>query len=114
MHIPRSKFVELVLVPHGADVADQHIVEMLKPDDIVITGDIPLAAQVVDKSAVAIGTRGELFDDDSVHDRLASRDLMEQFRSAGVETSGPKPLNQKDIQEFANVLDRTLTKKLRR
>lgn len=113
MHVPRSEYVELVLVPHGADVADQRIIDMLRPEDIVITGDIPLAARVVEKNAVAIGTRGELYDDDTVHDRLASRDLMEQFRSAGVETSGPKPLNQKDVQEFANVLDRTLTQRLR-
>jgi uncharacterized protein YaiI (UPF0178 family) len=114
MHVPRSKYIELVLVPHGADIADQKIVEMLQPDDIVITGDIPLAARVVEKSAIAVGVRGELFDDDSVHDRLASRDLMEQFRSAGIETSGPRPLGQKDIQDFANVLDRTLTRRLKR
>jgi hypothetical protein len=114
MHVPTSDLIQLMTVPQGADVADHEIVEMMEPGDIVVTGDIPLAARVVEKSGIAIGTRGELFDDDSVHGRLASRNLMEQFRSAGVETSGPKPLNPKDVQAFANVLDRTLTRRLRR
>ena len=113
MRTPKSEFVSLLMVPHGADVADNKIVELVQPSDVVITGDIPLASRVVEKSAIAIGTRGELYDDDSVHERLASRDLMEQFRSAGVETSGPRPLSQKDVQAFANLLDRTLTKLLR-
>ena len=114
MRIPSSDLIRLITVPDGADVADNKIIEMLEPGDIVITGDIPLAARVVEKSGIAIGVRGELFDDSSVHDRLASRDLMEQFRSAGVDTCGPKPLTQKDIQTFANVLDRTLTRSLRK
>ncbi len=113
MRVPSSDFIRLITVPDGADVADNKIIEMLEPGDIVITGDIPLAARVVEKSGIAIGVRGELFDDSSVHDRLASRNLMEQFRSAGVDTSGPKPLAQKDIQTFANLLDRTLTRSLR-
>ena len=112
MYIPRSKFIELVTVPHGADIADHKIVELLGPNDIVVTGDIPLAARVVEKSGVAIGTRGELFDDKSVHERLASRDLMEQFRSSGIDTSGPRPFDRKDVQTFANTLDRTLTRRL--
>lgn len=110
IHIPKSNLIQLMTVSHGADVADNKIVELMEPNEVVITGDILLAARVVEKDGVAIGTRGELFDDDSVHDRLASRNLMEQFRSAGVDTSGPRPLSQKDIQEFANVLDRTLTR----
>lgn len=114
MRIPSSDLIRLITVPDGADVADNKIIEMLEPGDIVITGDIPLAARVVEKSGIAIGVRGELFDDSSVHDRLASRDLMEQFRSAGADTRGPKPLTQKDIQTFANVLDRTLTRSLRK
>ncbi|WP_442482199.1 YaiI/YqxD family protein [Aeoliella sp. SH292] len=113
MYVPRSKRIRLITVPEGADVADDRIVEMLAPGDVVITGDIPLAARVVDKSAIAIGVRGELLDENSVHDRLASRDLMEQFRSAGVDTRGPSPLTQKDIQAFANQLDRTLTRRLK-
>lgn len=114
MHVPSSKLIRLITVPDGADVADDKIIEMLAPGDVVITGDIPLAARTVEKSAIAIGVRGELFDDHSVHDRLASRDLMEQFRSAGVDTRGPKPLTQKDIQTFSNLLDRTLTRCLKK
>ncbi|MCH2130943.1 MAG: YaiI/YqxD family protein [Pirellulaceae bacterium] len=114
MQVPSSDLFRLITVPEGADVADDKIVEMLSPGDVVITGDIPLAARVVEKSAIAIGVRGELFDDHSVHDRLASRDLMEQFRSAGVDTRGPKPLTQKDIQTFSNLLDRTLTRCLKK
>jgi uncharacterized protein YaiI (UPF0178 family) len=110
MRVPSSDLIRLITVPDGADVADDKIIEMLQAGDVVITGDIPLAARVVDKSGVAIGVRGELFDDSSVHQRLASRDLMEQFRSAGVDTKGPKPLTQKNIQTFANLLDRTLTR----
>ncbi len=114
MHVPVSKLIRLITVPEGADVADDKIVEMLAPGDVVITGDIPLAARVVGKSAIAIGVRGELFDENSVHDRLASRDLMEQFRSAGVETRGPSQLTKKHLQTFANVLDRTLTRCLKK
>lgn len=113
MHVPKSAFIRLMMVPHGADIADNKIVELMQPGNVVITGDIPLAARVVEKEGIAIGTRGELYDDDSVHDRLASRNLMEQFRSAGVETSGPKPLSKKDVQTFANVLDRVLTRLLK-
>ena len=113
IRIPSSKLIRLIIVPEGADVADDRIVEMLAPGDMVITGDIPLAARVVGKSAIAIGVRGELFDENSVHDRLASRDLMEQFRSEGVDTRGPSPLTKKNIQTFANVLDRMLTRCLK-
>ena len=112
--IPPSDVIRRVTVRDGADVADNRIVEWMQPGDVVITGDIPLAARVVDGGGVAIGTRGELYDDASVHGRLAARNLMEQFRSAGMETSGPKPLSQKDVQTFANQLDRTLTRALKR
>jgi len=107
---PDSKLVSAITVRDGADVADNMIVEKMSADDIVVTGDIPLAARVVEKGGTAIGTRGELFDEGSIQSRLATRNLMEQFRAAGMETSGPKPMNQKDIQTFANQLDRLLTK----
>ncbi len=111
--IPQSEFIRRMTVRDGADVADDRIIELMQPGDIVITGDIPLAARVVDKRGIAIGTRGELFDDKSVHGRLAARNLMEQFRAAGMETAGPKPQSQKDVQTFANQLDRTLTRLLK-
>lgn len=113
IRIPTSDLIKIITVRHGADIADNMIVEMLKPGDIAITGDVPLAARVVEKGGLAIGTRGELYDEESVQSRLASRNLMEQFRSAGMETSGPKPLNQKDIQAFANQLDRIVTRILK-
>ena len=108
--IPQSEKIDLILVAGGADVADDLIANRMSAYDIVVTQDIPLAARVVKKSGVAIGPRGELFDDRSVHSRLATRNLMEQFRSAGQETRGPRPLNRKDIQSFANALDRTIVR----
>lgn len=110
---PESDLIEVITVPYGADIADNLIAERMQAGDIVITGDIPLAARVVEKGGMAIGTRGELYDEKNVHGRLASRNLMEQFRSAGVDTSGPKPFNAKDVQSFANQLDRILTKRLK-
>ncbi len=111
--IPPSEFIRRITVRDGADVADDRIIELMQAGDVVITGDIPLAARVVEKQGLALGTRGELFDDNSVHDRLAARNLMEQFRSAGLDTSGPNPLSQKDVQTFANQLDRALTRRLK-
>ena len=114
MHCPKSKWTRLKIVPHGADAADNWIVNTMSPGDLVITGDIPLAARVVEHEGIAIGTRGEIFDDASVHERLATRDLMEQFRAAGMETKGPKPLDSKDVQAFANSLDRWQSRRLRK
>ncbi len=114
MHIPRSDLIHLITVPHGADEADDKIVDMLQAGDLVVTSDIPLAARVVEKLGIAIGHRGEVFDDDSVHSRLAARNMMEQLRSEGMDTRGPSPLSQKDVQIFANSLDRTLTQCLRK
>ena len=112
--IPKSEFIHRITVHDGADIADNRIVELMKTGDVVVTGDIPLAARVVEKDGIAIGTRGELFDDASIHSRLASRNLMEQLRAAGMETSGPKPFNQKDVQCFSNQLDRLLTKLMKK
>ena len=114
MRIPSSELIQLITVPEGADIADDKIVEMLAAGDVVVTGDIPLAARVVAKGAIAIGVHGELFDENSVHDRLASRDLMEQFRSEGIDTRGPSALTKKHLQTFANALDRTLTRCLKK
>jgi len=113
VRVPQSELIRIITVRDGADIADNTIVEQMRGGDIVITGDIPLAARVVEKQGIAIGTRGELFDDASVHGQLASRNVMEHLRSAGVETSGPRPLSQKDIQTFANSLDRILTRMLK-
>lgn len=110
IRVPKSEFIDAILVPHGADIADKKIIELMRAGDVVITGDIPLAADVVKKGGIAIGTRGELFDDSSVKSRLATRNLMDQLRGAGIETSGPKPQSQKNVQTFANQLDKMLTR----
>ena len=111
--VPTSDLIRRMTVPDGADIADNAIIENLRSGDVVITGDIPLASRVVEQGGIAIGVRGELYDDKSVHGRLASRNLMEQLRSSGMETAGPKPFDQKDAQAFANQLDRTLTRQLK-
>lgn len=110
MHAPNSTFVRVVTVRDGANLADDWIVEQMQVGDVVVTSDVPLAARVVERSGIAIGTRGEIFDDSSVHSRLATRNVMEHLRSAGIDTHGPRPLSQKDVQNFANALDRTLTR----
>lgn len=114
LRVPPVDFIHAITVPYGADVADHEIVKMCAADDLVITNDIPLASRVVAKGATAIGMRGQLFDDATIHSRLASRNLMEQLRSAGMETKGPKPLAAKDVQSFANQLDRILTRLLKK
>lgn len=113
IRVPRSELIRVITVRNGADIADQTIVDQMQAGDVVITGDIPLAARVVEKNGIAIGTRGEVFDGVSVQQRLASRNVMEQLRSAGIDTAGPKPLSAKDVQTFANSLDRTLTRLLK-
>ncbi len=112
--IPKSEWIQRITVSSGMDKADHAIVEMVKTGDIVIADDIPLAARVVEKGGFVISSRGELYDERNIHSRLAARDLMEQLRLAGMETDGPKPFKQKDAQAFANQLDRTLTKLMKR
>ncbi|MCH2181227.1 MAG: YaiI/YqxD family protein [Mariniblastus sp.] len=112
LRIPDSPYLHMRTVRHGLDVADQTIADSMQPGDLVITADIPLAAQVVAQGGLAIGPRGELFDENQIQARLASRNLMDHLRSSGLETSGPRPISGKDVQAFANQLDRILTKRL--
>ena len=113
LQTPPSPWIRTVRVGQGFDVADSHIAEHLEPGDLVITGDIPLAAQVVDKGADAINPRGERYTKENIRERLAMRDFMEELRSAGTPTGGPPPLGQADRQAFANALDRLLAQRLR-
>ena len=106
--VPKSELIECIVVAHGADVADSHIVDQMSAGDLVVTADIPLAARVVEKGGTAIDVRGETLDKATIGSRLAMRDLMESMRSSGMETRGPKPFGQKDVQAFANALDRIL------
>lgn len=113
IRVPKSELLRVITVRDGADIADHTIVAQMQSDDIVITSDIPLAARVVEKNGIAIGSRGEVFDANSVQSRLASRNVMEHLRSAGVETDGPRPLSPKDVQNFSNSLDRIMTRLLK-
>lgn len=108
MQVPASSFIRFVQVPQGFDVADNEIVKRLRPGDLVITSDIPLAAEVIGEGAVALSPRGELFSDDNISARLAMRDLMDTLRSSGIETGGPAAMSPRDRKEFASQLDRFL------
>ncbi|KZN13218.1 YaiI/YqxD family protein [Marinomonas sp. TW1] len=109
--IPPSKWVERRVVSSGFDVADNYIVEQASPDDLVVTADIPLAAEVIDKGALAINPRGELYTKENIKQRLNMRDFMEQMRSSGVQTGGPASFSQQDRMAFANTLDKLLAQR---
>ena len=108
--IPKSRFIEAVRVASGFDVADNYIVQHANAGDLVITADIPLAAELVDKNCAVINPRGELYTADNIRERLNMRDFMDTLRGSGVDTGGPPALNQTDRRNFANTLDRLLIK----
>ncbi len=107
---PPSKFIRSMQVGSGFDVADDEIVRQVLKGDLVITSDIPLAAEVIEKGAVALSARGELFTTENIRSRLNIRDFMDTMRASGEQSGGPPPLNQKDRQNFSNHLDRILAK----
>ena len=109
LQIPRSEFIATIRVGQGFDVVDAAIVELVKPGDLVITADIPLAALVIEKDAHALNPRGELYTKDNIQGRLAMRNLLYELRSGGVVTGGPPPLGNRDREAFANQLDIFLT-----
>ncbi|NNJ11419.1 YaiI/YqxD family protein [Chloroflexales bacterium ZM16-3] len=109
--VPDSPLITLTQVPKGSDVADGHIAQHVAPGDLVITADIPLAAQVVARGAVALDPRGEIHTAETVGERLAMRDLMEELRWAGVATGGPAAYSEADRQRFAQSLDRLLPRR---
>ncbi|MDQ7008164.1 MAG: YaiI/YqxD family protein [Acidobacteriota bacterium] len=108
LRVPVSPFIRSEQVPAGFDVADGFIVQQARAGDLVITADIPLAAEVVDKGCLALSPRGELYTEENVRQRLALRDFMDDLRGSGVDTGGPPALSQADRQAFANRLDRLL------
>ncbi len=110
MQIPRSDLISILTVPSGLNVADQKIVELLDPGDLVITADIPLAAHVVNKGGTALDPRGELYTDENIGERLTMRNLMDELRGGGMIGGGPAPFSGNDRQAFANQLDRILAK----
>ncbi|WP_163337355.1 YaiI/YqxD family protein [Desulfopila sp. IMCC35008] len=110
LRVPRSLHIKTLQVPQGFDVADNEIVKKLEGGDLVITADIPLAAQVIEKGGFALSPRGELFTEDTIQSRLSIRDFMDDLRATGVDTGGPAALNRSDRQQFANKLDMLLAR----
>ncbi len=110
LRIPQSPFIKFLRVSSGFDVADNEIVNRIDAGDLVVTADIPLAAEVVEKGGYALSPRGELYTDDNIRDRLNMRDFMDTLRGSGIETGGPAALSKGDRNEFANKLDQLLTK----
>lgn len=113
IQVPRSPHIKTVQVSSGFDVADQEIVKRLSAGDLVITGDIPLAAEVIEKGAYALNPRGELYSADTIKARLNIRDFMDTMRASGIQTGGPPTLSQTDRKNFSNHLDQLLTKHVR-
>lgn len=111
LRVPPSPWIRALQVPGGFDVADQRIVQEARSGDLVITADIPLAAQVIANGVAVIDPRGELLDAGNIQERLTMRNFMDGLRSSGIETGGPPSLSNADRQAFANQLDRLLAKR---
>ncbi len=110
LRVPPSPFIRALQVPAGFDVADNRIAQEVHPGDLVITADIPLAAQVIEKGGTALNPRGELYTPHNIKERLAMRDMMMELRDSGVELGGPSAFNHGDRQAFAAQLDRLLAR----
>ena len=110
LQIPPSRYVKFLQVESGFDVADNEIVKRLDVGDLVITSDIPLAYEVLCAGGHAIDPRGELYTQDNINDRLNMRDFMDTLRSSGIDTGGLAALSSRDVQSFANQLDKFLQK----
>lgn len=108
LQVPGSRFIRSVQVASGFDVADNHIVQQAQVGDLVITADIPLAAEVVAKGCLALNPRGELYTEDNIRQRLNMRDFMDTLRGSGVDTGGPAAFGHAERMAFANQLDRLL------
>ena len=110
LRTPPSPYIKSIRVGAGFDVADNMIVQEMESGDLVITADIPLASEVIDKNGHALNPRGEFYFKENIEERLTMRNFMDELRSTGVNTGGPATLNQKDRQAFANQLDRFLSR----
>jgi len=110
LRTPPSPFIRSLQVPRGFEVADNEIARRVEPGDLVVTADIPLAAQVIERGGHALDPRGELFSPETIRERLTLRDFMDELRASGVQTGGPPPLAHGDRQRFANQLDRLLAR----
>lgn len=110
LRVPPSPHIRALQVPAGFDVADNKIAQEVQPGDLVITADIPLAAQVIERGGIALNPRGELYTPHNIRERLAMRDFMMELRSSGVEIGGPSSFSHSDRQAFAAQLDRLLAR----
>ena len=110
LRVPPSPHIRALQVEAGFDVADNRIARDVQPGDLVITADIPLAAQVIERGGLALNPRGEFYSADNIRERLAMRNFMMELRSSGVEIGGPSSLSSADRQTFAAALDRYLAK----
>lgn len=108
IRVPPSQYIRSIQVSSGFDVADNEIVRQVEAGDLVITGDIPLAADVIEKEAHALNPRGELYTPQNIRARLNMRDFMDSLRGSGIDTGGPPALSQADRKAFADNLDRLL------
>ncbi|GJL82675.1 MAG: UPF0178 protein [marine bacterium B5-7] len=112
LNVPRSRWIHTVQVASGFDVADNEIVKRVNPGDLVVTADIPLASEAIDKGALALNPRGEKYTSDNIKARLNMRDFMDTLRGSGIHSGGPAALNHADRQRFANSLDQILARHL--
>jgi len=110
LRTPASPYIHVLRVPPGFDVADHTIVQHVHAGDLVVTADIPLAAQVVEKGAHALNPRGQLYTPENIQEYLTMRHVMDELRQSGVNTGGPSPFSPRDRQAFANQLDRLLAR----
>jgi len=111
LHVPPSPYIQAIQVPQGFDVADTKIATQVQAHDLVITADIPLAAQVIERGGIALNPRGELYTEDNIRERLSMRNFREELRGSGSDISGPAAFSKSDCQAFARQLDRYLVKK---
>ena len=110
VHVPPSRYISAIRVPRGFDVADNEIVLRMNPGDLVVTSDIPLAAEVIEAGGQALNPRGECYTTENIRARLNMRDFMETLRASGIQSGGPAAMSASDRQAFANQLDIYLTR----
>jgi len=113
LRFKKSANISVVLVPAGADVADDRIVELAKYGDLIITSDVPLADRVIAKGAFALTPRGYLYTESNIKDKLSVRDLLGELRDSGMNICGPAAFSKNDRQAFANQLDSFLVRQLK-
>ncbi|MDF7680318.1 YaiI/YqxD family protein [Enterobacteriaceae bacterium ESL0689] len=108
LRVPPSRVIRTLCVSQGFDVADNEIVRLCQPGDLVVTADIPLAAEVLAKGGAALNPRGERYNEATIRERLVMRDFMDTMRASGVQTGGPQSFSQRDRQQFAAALEKWL------